>query len=170
MRAWDENTPRGQLRKVLQVIFDSELFRTQAASMQKVKTPLEFTVSAVRSLRADAGAGTFTADTDGLSIISSLNRMGRMRLFDRDTPDGYPEAGAPWISAGTLTERLRFVQSLLIAPGQSGKTDAGAATAADPVKLLKLKLPQTTWTDPHAVAAYFVQILFPAEGKANLDE
>jgi uncharacterized protein (DUF1800 family) len=170
MQAWEENMPKGQIRKVLEVIFNSDLFRSQAGSMQKVKTPLEFTVSAVRALRADAGDGTFTADTDGTSIISPLNRMGSMKLFDRDTPDGYPEVAAPWISAGTLTERLRFAQSLLIPKGQSGKTDAGAATGADPVKLLKLKLPQASWHDAASVASYFAGILFPAEGKANLSE
>ncbi len=169
MQAWENSQPKGQIRKVLQVIFDSDLFRGQSASMQKVKTPFEFTVSAVRALRADVG-GAWTADTDGYSMSAPMNRMGRMQLFNRDTPDGYPEAGAPWISAGTLTERLRFVQSLLIPTGQSGKDDAGAPNKADPVKLLKAKIPQASWKDPDAVASYFVGILFPGEGKANLDE
>jgi uncharacterized protein (DUF1800 family) len=34
-----------------------------------------------------------------------------MLLFDRAEPNGYPEAGAPWISAGTLAERLRYIQA-----------------------------------------------------------
>src|SRR3954464_12141625 len=44
MRAWEENVPKGQVRKVLEVIFNSDLFRTQAGASQKVKTPFEFTV------------------------------------------------------------------------------------------------------------------------------
>lgn len=171
MRAWEENVPKGQIRKVLEVIFNSDLFRSEAATMQKVKTPFEFVVSAIRALRSQSADGTFTADSDGYALRSPINRMGRMRLFDRDTPDGYPEAGAPWISAGTLTERLRFAQALLVPTSGAGdRSDAGTGNVADPVKLLKAKLPQASWKDANAVASYFAGILFPSEGKANLDQ
>jgi uncharacterized protein (DUF1800 family) len=170
MRAWEQSEPKGQIRKVLDVIFHSDLFRTQGASMQKVKTPFEFTVSAIRALRSLAPDGSFTAETDGYSLRAPMTRMGRMRLFDRDTPDGYPEAAAPWISAGTVMERLRFVQALLMKPGETGKTDSALISLSDPVKLLKAKLPQAAWKDATVVASYFVNILFPAEGKANLDQ
>ena len=173
MAAWENGNPKGQIRDVLRVILNSELFRSQGGSMQKVKTPFEFTVSAVRALRARASDGTYTADSDGYGIsgrgnISNypINRMGRMRLFDREEPDGYPEAGAPWISAGTLTERLRFAQALLLA--NTGSDARGNRT--HPVSLLKTKLPQASWRDAGAVAAYFTNILFPSEGRANLDE
>jgi uncharacterized protein (DUF1800 family) len=176
MRAWEDNAPKGQIRKVLDTIFHSELFRTQAAAMQKVKTPLEYTVSAIRTLRAQSTDGTFTADTDGYAISggqgnsSKLDRMGRMRLFDRDSPDGYAEGGASWISAGTLAERLRYIQALLIARGQTGHSDVGNNNTTDPVKLLKLKMPSTDWNNAEKVADYFLSILYPGEGKANLDD
>jgi uncharacterized protein (DUF1800 family) len=168
MDAWEQNQPQGQIRKVLNVIFHSDLFRAQGASMQKVKTPFEFTVSAIRALRVQAPDGTWTDDSDGYGLRAPMSRMGGMQLFNRDTPDGYPEAAAPWISAGTLTERLRFVQSLLIPTGGSGKSDA--SNTSDPVKLLKFKLPQSSWHDANAVASYFIGILFPGEGKANLNQ
>jgi uncharacterized protein (DUF1800 family) len=169
MQAWESGSPKGQIRQVLEVILNSELFRSQSASMQKVKTPFEFTVSAVRALRAQDGTN-YTANTDGYGIRSPINRMGRMRLFDREEPDGWPEAGAPWISAGTLTERLRFAQTLLL-PNVSG-VNRGDATGnvTDPVRLLKLKLPASAWNDAAAVAEYFVNIIYPGEGRANLDE
>ncbi len=170
MRAWEENEPRGQIRKILDVIFHSDLFKAQGASMQKVKTPFEFTVSALRALRSLAPDGSYTAETDGYSLRTPMTRMGRMRLFDRDTPDGYPEAAAPWISAGTLMERLRFVQAFLMKPTESGKADSALVNMSDPVKLLKAKLPQSSWKDANVVASYFLNILFPAEGKANLDQ
>jgi uncharacterized protein (DUF1800 family) len=169
MDAWENSSPKGQVRKVLETIFNSELFQSQAGSMQKVKTPLEFTVSAIRALRAQTLEGGYTANTDGYSIKSPLDRMGRMRLFDRDTPDGYPEAGASWISAGTLAERLRFVQALLIAPGQSGHTDAGNSST-DPVGLLKAKLSSADWSNADQVADYFLSVILPSEGKANLNQ
>ena len=171
MQAWESSSPKGQIRKVLEVILNSELFRSQSASMQKVKTPFEFTVSAVRALRAQMTDGTYTANTDpNNGVRSPINRMGRMRLFDREEPDGWPEAGVPWISAGTLTERLRFVQSLLLPNVANVSRPDASGSVADPVRLLKAKLPQSAWTDAAAVAEYFVNILYPGEGRANLDE
>jgi uncharacterized protein (DUF1800 family) len=168
MRAWDNGTPGGQLRDVLRVIFDSALFRSHGASMQKVKTPLEFTLSALRALRTANTNGAFTADTDGYSLATPLSRMGGMVLFNRSDPDGYPETAPGWISAGTLAERLRFVQALCIATNQTGHTDAGNS-ACHPAALLSLKLPGAAATDAGAVADYLLDLLFPAEGRANLD-
>ncbi len=185
MMAWETNSPKGQVWKVLKVITDSELFRTHAAAQQKVKTPLEYLVSAVRALRSSTNGsglnGSFTADTDGLAISGSnlsledgdspLLRMGSMRLFDRDAPDGYPEDGPSWISAGTLTERIRWIQSYCIASGQTGHTgstnDAGNSVC-NPVQLLQAKLPAASWTNATAVADYFVNTLYPGEGAGNL--
>jgi hypothetical protein len=169
MTTWENSSPKGQIRSVLATIFNSDLFRGNRASMQKVKNPFKFTVSAIRALRTANPSGGFTADTDGYSLAAPMTRMGGMNLFDRTDPDGYPEAAAGWISAGTLAERLRFVQSLLLAPGQAGKTDSGNNNTSDPVALLKAKLPATSWNDPQAVVDYFSGILYPAEGKANLD-
>jgi hypothetical protein len=166
MLAW-ENTG-GNIREVLKVIFSSDLFRSQSAVMHKVKTPLEYTVSALRALRSENTDGTATADTDGYSIKDPINRMGAMKLFDRAEPNGYPEDAAPWISAGTLAERLRWVQALCITATGNGHADAGNSVA-DPVALLKKKLPSTDWNNAGAVADYFLGILLPCEGKANLD-
>lgn len=99
-----------------------------------------------------------------------------MLLFDRDSPDGYPESGPPWISAGTLAERIRFIQSFCIAYGQDrhrgwqggGTNDAGFS-ACDPVGLLKAKLSSGSWTNAGSVADYFLGLLYPAEGMANLN-
>ena len=173
--AWD--TPaadgrKGNIRQVLNMIFSSDLFRSHAGSRQKVKTPLEFCASAVRALRSTGTGDIPTTFTDG-NFAPILSRMGGMSLFNRADPDGYPEAGPPWISAGTLAERLRFVQTLLTATGSrtnlnnTPNTDAGASTV-DPVALLKAKLPTTSWNNADAVATYFVSLIFPGEGMANL--
>jgi uncharacterized protein (DUF1800 family) len=172
MAAWETGSPRGQIRQVLAVIFNSELFRGHGASLQKVRVPLEFTVGTIRSLRAQKTDGGFTASTDGYSLITPLNRMGGMSLFDRGDPDGYPEAAPGWISTGTLAERLRFVQTTCMAASDSSKTDGlsnGNKNLTDPVGLIKVKLPGARWNDANAVADYLLSILFPAEGKANLD-
>jgi uncharacterized protein (DUF1800 family) len=170
--AW--NTPasdgrKGNIRSVLSTIFASDLFRSHGGSLQKVKTPLEFVASSVRALRSVNLDGTATATTDGFSFSSALGRMGAMGLFNRSDPDGYPEAGAPWISAGTLAERLRYIQSFLTAASTAGRPGDAGQNVSDPVALLKKKLPSTSWRSAPAVAEYFLQTLFPAEGTANLD-
>jgi len=175
MQAWENSSPKGQIRPVLATIFNSDLFRGHGGLLQKVKTPLEFVVSAIRALRTPNPDGTFTADTDGRSLSvqgAALDRMGEMNLFDRAEPNGYPESAGGWISAGTLAERLRFVQALLTAPAQRTAapaiTDAGNSVA-DPVALIKIKLPATDWSNAGAVVDYFLSIIYPGEGKANLD-
>jgi uncharacterized protein (DUF1800 family) len=168
MQAWDQSVPKGNIRAVLKTIFDSELFRSQDGALQKVKTPLEFTASAIRALRSEFEDGTVTARTDGYSLETPLSRMGAMSLFNRADPDGYPENGPSWISAGTLAERLRFVQALLT-PLTDSRSDAGNSWA-DPVLLLKRKLPAAQWTNAEAVADYFLSILYPGEGRANLQQ
>ncbi|MBL9176046.1 MAG: DUF1800 family protein [Verrucomicrobiales bacterium] len=168
MLAWENGNPRGQLRPVLNVIFNSELFRGHGGSLQKVKTPLEFAASTVRALRARRPDGTFTAESDGYGLYNMMNRAGRMRPFDRAEPNGYPEDAPGWISGGTLSERLRFVQAAMMPPGMDGKDDAGAATRIDPVGLLQLSLPASSLQSAPAVADYLVRTLFPGEGAANL--
>lgn len=169
MLAWDQGNPKGQIREVLRVILNSGLFRSQDGSLQKVKTPFEFAVSTVRALRSQNEDGSFTSDSDGYALAGVINRAGRFRLFDRAEPDGYPEDAHAWVSAGTLTERIRFVQSALMPAGMSGKSDAGAATVTDPVGLLRKNVAADRLGDAGLVAGFFVNLLYPGEGAANLD-
>lgn len=175
MRAWDTPGPdgrRGNLRAVLGTIFDSDLFRTQTALRQKVKTPFEFVASTIRALRAVKPGGGFTADTDGYDMLTTLSRLN-MSLFSRADPDGWPEAGRDWISTAALVERIRFAQNFLIAPNDALKDvdfgGNGDDNVSDPVGLLQLKLSADRWRDAEAVVDYFLGILFPGEGRANLD-
>jgi uncharacterized protein (DUF1800 family) len=169
MAAWDGGNPKGQIRDVMRVICNFTLFRGHGGSLHKVKTPLEYSVSAVRALRSRKPDGSYTAEIDAHNLPAALSRMGGMSLFNRADPDGYPEAAPGWISAGTLAERLRYVEALCIAPGQSGRSDVGSSFC-DPAGLLQLKMPPSAWTNAHAVTDFFLGLLFPAEGRANLAE
>ena len=98
--------------------------------------------------------------------------MGSMMLFDRGAPDGYPEVASAWISAGTVSERIRFVQTALMSANDTNKTDGisgGNFNLSDPVSLLKNKLPSQSLTKAGSIADYLLGILYPGEGKANLD-
>ena len=167
MLAWENSSPKGNLRAVLDTIFNSDLFRSHTATSQKVKTPLEFVASTVRALRSTNSAGALTATTDGYSFATPLNNMGSMLLFDRAAPDGYPEVAAPWVSAGTLVERIRYTQAYCMTNGAANRSDAGN-NFCDPVGLLKKKASAGNWNDAGAVADYFLGILYPVEGAANL--
>jgi hypothetical protein len=39
---------------------------------------------------------------------------------------------------------------------------------SDPVKLIRLKLPSSSWNDPGAIADYFLNLFYSGEGPANL--
>jgi uncharacterized protein (DUF1800 family) len=185
MAAWFATGPdgrHGNIRSLLAVIFNSDLFRGHGASQQKVKTPLEFVVSAVRALRVGntngSGHISVTADTDGYGIsglgnTSPLSRMGGMGLFNKTEPDGYSEFGKVWLNTANLCERMRFVQHLLMSSTSGTKAsdygNPGRKNVSDPVGLLKMKLPQGSLTNAAAVVDYFLGNLYPGEGKANLD-
>jgi uncharacterized protein (DUF1800 family) len=176
MTAWRTPGPdgrQGNLRAILRTIFSSALFRSHAAAHQKVKSPLEFVVSSIRALRANVNGTNYTADTDGYDIRTPISRIGNMNLFDREEPDGYPETGRLWLNTANLCERMRFAQHLCMASNSSLKDDdyggSGDDNVANPVALLKLKLPQAQWNDADAVANFFLSLLYPGEGRANLD-
>ena len=165
MLAWENSTPRkGNIRAVLNTIFNSDLFRSHTAAAHKVKTPFEFVTSAIRALRSVNANGTATATTDGYSFATPMDRMGTMGLFDRGAPDGYPEVASPWISSGTLVERARFIQAFLYA----GTGDDAGNNTCDPVALVNKKLPAGSLNNAAAVTDYFLNLLFPGEGAGNL--
>jgi uncharacterized protein (DUF1800 family) len=185
MTAWNTaagDGRKGNIRSVLNVIFNSALFRGQGSSHQKVKTPLEYSVSAVRALRVattDTNSYTFsTCDSDGYGIAGTnnntypLSRMGGMGLFNKPEPDGWSELGRIWLNTANLCERMRFVEHLLMATGSGSKTtdygNAGRNNTSDPVALLKLRLPAGSWNNDAAVVDFFLGLLYPGEGAGNL--
>lgn len=175
MAAWETPGPdgrKGNLRRILGVITASDLFRHNDAAAQKVKSPLESVVSTVRALRAARPTGGFTADTDGYDMLTTLGRLN-FNLFNRTDPDGWSEYGRDWISTAALVERMRFAQNFLIAPRNALKEVdfgvTGTDNIADPVALLKLKLPEPVWRNAQAVTDFFLGLLFTGEGRGNLD-
>ena len=183
MLAWENPTnggPKGQMREVLRVLLKSDLFRNPNTAAAKVKTPLEFAASTLRAFRASKPDGSLTASADAPSLVASgglLDRAGRMRLFDRAEPDGYAEDAGGWISAGTLSERLRYVQSLALAgaglatgTGVRSSPDSLGSSRVDPSALLALRLTNGANRSAEAVTDYLLRLLFPSEGSANLSQ
>ncbi|MEP6590046.1 MAG: DUF1800 domain-containing protein [Gemmatimonadota bacterium] len=101
VRAWKRTN--GDIREVMRAIIASPDFWTGANVQSKVKTPLEFVVSAVRAV------GGETDSTPRLA--QQLSRLGQP-LFQMTTPNGYPEAQMDWVNSGALLARMNFAVAL----------------------------------------------------------
>src|SRR5262249_1751426 len=78
-------------------------FFGEAAYRAKIKTPLEFTVGALRALGAETDGG--------LPIQRALLGMGQP-LYAAQPPTGYADRGEAWTNPGGLLMRLNVAQAL----------------------------------------------------------
>ena len=94
---------QGNIREVLKTMLDSPEFWAPEAYRAKVKTPLEFVVSAVRASGADV--------TDSMPIARQLQNMG-MPLFGAQPPTGYSMKADAWVNSSALLGRMNFAMAL----------------------------------------------------------
>jgi uncharacterized protein (DUF1800 family) len=93
----------GDIPTVLRTLFHSPEFWATSTYRAKVKTPIEFVVSAVRAS---------DAKTDDLKpLVNALQGMG-MPLYGMVPPTGYSWLSEPWVSAGALVNRMNFALAL----------------------------------------------------------
>jgi uncharacterized protein (DUF1800 family) len=98
---------KGDIREVLRTLFKSPEFWAPDAYRAKVKTPLEFVVSALRTTGAEV--------TDSQQLIQSLQKMG-MPLYGMQPPTGYSMKAETWVNSSALIDRMNF--SLALAAGR----------------------------------------------------
>jgi uncharacterized protein (DUF1800 family) len=124
----------GDLRAVVEVIVTSPEFFSTGAYRAKIKSPFEYTVSAIRAL----GGTMLTPDPnqplDRLHLIidgassarANGNRAARggakslalyiagmgQPLYSYQAPTGYPEDSREWVSTGALVSRLNYALDL----------------------------------------------------------
>jgi uncharacterized protein (DUF1800 family) len=183
LMAWETNAPKGQLYKVVQAITDSALFRSSSAYRRKLKTPLEFTMSAVRALRLATNevyaADNFSTDTTGYAIVSGviartlqhpLNRMGYL-IFDSEQPAGHAERGSRYADPNTLIERARWINSVMYPTYNvvSDTVSGGNRTRFHLRGVMDRFLSASAQNDADQVVQLFLRLLFPGEGETNLD-
>ena len=94
---------RGDLREVVRTIITSPEFSAPESYRAKVKTPLDFVVSALRATGADLRSA--------LPLARELREMG-MPLYFCQPPTGYHDTAATWVSAGALVSRMNFAVEL----------------------------------------------------------
>jgi uncharacterized protein (DUF1800 family) len=89
----------GDIKTVLRTMFEAPEFWAPATERAKVKTPLEFVVSAVRASGATVN--------NALPLVTALDKLG-MPLYGMQTPNGYSWMSEPWVSTGALVSRMNF--------------------------------------------------------------
>jgi len=93
----------GDIATVLTTLFHSPEFWAPSDFRAKVKTPLEFVVSAVRASNANIA--------NMQPLVANLRQMG-MPLYGAVPPTGYKWDAADWVSTGALVDRMNFALSL----------------------------------------------------------
>ena len=104
----------GDIRKVLLAMVNSPEFFNSTTYRAKVKTPVDFVVSAVRASGADVESAGALAN-----VIADLG----MPVYGMQTPNGYSMKADPWNSTSSLIERLNFALALSTNRVAGVKTD-----------------------------------------------
>ncbi len=125
--AWQRSD--GDIRAVLRAIFHGPDFWAPQNVANKVKTPLEFVVSAIRATGADPDTSPRLAQV--------VARLGEP-LYLHVAPDGYPERQDDWVNSGALLARMNAAVGLAAGrlPGVTVALDTLIPATADAPALL----------------------------------
>jgi uncharacterized protein (DUF1800 family) len=93
----------GDLREVTRIILMSPDFLAPAAYGTKVKTPLEFVVSAIRATNAQVD--------NAQPLVRAMRDLG-MPLYFCQPPTGYKDTADAWVNTGALVSRMNFALDL----------------------------------------------------------
>ncbi|MFY9561914.1 MAG: DUF1800 domain-containing protein [Terriglobales bacterium] len=110
----------GDIREVLRTIFSSSEFWAPEAYRAKVKTPLEFVVSAVRASGAQVD--------DTRALLGTLNNMGMMP-YGMQPPTGYSMKADAWVNSSALLGRINFALGLAAGKVRGVSVDAAQMAA-----------------------------------------
>lgn len=129
----------GDIREVLKTMFESPEFWAPETYRAKVKTPLEFVVSAARASGADM--------TDASVLAQRMQNLG-MPLYGMQPPTGYSLKGDAWVNSSALLGRMNFalalaagkVKGVQVSHGQTPSTSTGADGAQQTLGALESSL------------------------------
>jgi uncharacterized protein (DUF1800 family) len=93
----------GDISAVLKTLFHSPEFWAPDAYRAKVKTPLEYVVSAARASNANI---------DNLQPLANALRDMGMPVYGAVPPTGYKWSASDWVSTGALVNRMNFALAL----------------------------------------------------------
>jgi uncharacterized protein (DUF1800 family) len=96
-------TSDGNIAAVLSTLFHSQEFWETNVYRAKVKTPIEFVVSAARASNADI---------ENMQPLANAVREMGMPLYGCVTPNGYSWLSDTWVSTNALVNRMNFALSM----------------------------------------------------------
>jgi uncharacterized protein (DUF1800 family) len=106
----------GDIGEVLKTMFHSPEFWAPESYRAKVKTPLEFVVSAVRTSGAEV--------SDAQPLARQLQNLG-MPLYGMQPPTGYSMKADAWVNSSALLGRMNFALALTAGKLKGVQVDAG---------------------------------------------
>jgi hypothetical protein len=89
----------GNIREVLITMVNSVEFWQTDALREKIKSPFELVISAVRATNADV--------KQPFQVFNWCSRMGQ-RFYYYQAPTGFPDKAGYWINTGSLLNRMNF--------------------------------------------------------------
>jgi uncharacterized protein (DUF1800 family) len=89
----------GDLREVMRTLLTSPEFLASDQFHQKIKTPFEFVVSAVRATDAEV--------RDARPLVQQIAQLGQP-LYQCQPPTGYKDTADAWVNTGALVGRMNF--------------------------------------------------------------
>ncbi len=110
---------RGNLRATTAAVLLSEHFLAGDYRNAKVKSPLEFLVSAARALELPVGTGG--------QLGRALRRLGAP-LYGASPPTGYPDSAVEWTSANAILARMdtgSLLATAAFVPGAAARAGLG---------------------------------------------
>ncbi|MBW9334973.1 DUF1800 domain-containing protein [Herbaspirillum sp. RU 5E] len=131
----------GDIRAVLQTLFDSPQFWARSNYQTQFKTPYQFMVSALR-------AGDITV-RNAKPVNGELGQSG-MPLYGWLTPEGYKYSEAAWLNPGALLRRINLAGNLasgkspIARPEGTPAPSNAEAPPLDPQQLLRTLGPAIT--------------------------
>jgi uncharacterized protein (DUF1800 family) len=93
----------GDIRAVLQAIFESPQFWDEKNYGNKFKTPYQYIISAVRASGEEV--------TNYRPLIGMLQQLG-MPFYECQTPDGYKNTQEAWLNPDGMLRRINFATAL----------------------------------------------------------
>lgn len=107
----------GDIKQVLTSMVVSPEFWSKEAIREKIKSPFELAISAVRSLNAEV--------TKPYALYTWISKMGE-KVYAYQAPTGFPDRSQYWINTGSLLTRMNF----------------GLAIASQRIPAIKVDLPR----------------------------
>jgi uncharacterized protein (DUF1800 family) len=140
----------GDIPQVLRYLVQSEEFWNKSNQFKKIKSPLEFAVSAVKTTNSEV--------LFPFALVEKIDKMGQ-KLYHYQAPTGFPDKGEFWINSGLLLQRLNFAIDLA--------NNNVKGVYLQPMKMLQDKEPESIEDAFHKIFA----ILLPeTENKHSIEK